>query len=393
MGRIIARDLMNTASNGSVLVIADVDVGVATKVANSLPHSRRVRIRCDRVDAGNVLEVETLLKATNAFAILNATHHRFNSTVMKGALAARTHYCDLGGLFHHTRAQLRQHLVWKRAERLALLGIGAAPGIVNVLARASADTMERVTEIHIYVGGVDHKRRQVTAPFGVSYSVRTLFEEASQQAAVFSGGRLIFEPPMSGARRVRFPMPVGAQTAVLTLHSEIATLPLTYRRKGIRACTFRIAFPPNTIERLAFLRELGLFDTTPIRISGTNVIPIEFLALVAESGAPARQSGIPDECEILRVVVRGRRNGEAIEDTIDCHARGNRKWRTGSDIDTGCPPSIAMQMLARGEITARGVVPPEQAIPAKDFIRELQARGMRIQRRSRLWDGRPLRRT
>jgi len=393
MGRIAARDLTDTASSGSVLIIADVNLGVAAKVARSLPHSRRVRIRSARADAGNIREVESLLKTTNAFAILNATHHRFNSTVMKAALAARAHYCDLGGLFYQTRAQLREHHVWKRADRLALLGIGAAPGIVNVLARSSADTMERVREIHIYVGGIDRARGQATAPFGVSYSVRALFEEASQDAAVLRGGRVTFEPPMSGARRVRFPAPVGTQTAVFTLHSEIATLPLTYRGKGIRACTFRIAFPPNAIERLALLRELGLFSTTPVRISGANVIPGEFVALVAESAAPARESHIPDEYEILRVVVRGHRNGKTVEDTIDCHVQGNRKWRIGSDIDTGCPPSIAMQMLARGEITTRGVVPPEQAIPAKDFIRELRARGMRIERRTRRWDARPVRRT
>jgi lysine 6-dehydrogenase len=93
--------------------------------------------------------------------------------------------------------------------------------------------------------------------------------------------------------------------------------------------------------------------------------------------------GIPDEYEILRVVVRGRRNRRTVEDTVDCHVQGNRAWRVGIDVDTGCPPSIAMQMLARGEITARGVVPPEQAIPAEPFFRELRRRGMIIRTRRR----------
>jgi hypothetical protein len=37
-------------------------------------------------------------------------------------------------------------------------------------------------------------------------------------------------------------------------------------------------------------------------------------------------------------------------------------------------------MLARGEIAARGVLPPEVAIPAEPFFREVIARGMIIQR-------------
>jgi len=326
-----------------------------------------------------------MLRSAGAFAIINATHHRFNIEVMDAALAAGAHYCDLGGLFHQTRRQLRRHAAWKRADRLALVGIGAAPGVVNVLARSAADTMDRVREIHVAVAGVDRTRGRRAPPFGVSYSVRTLFEEASQPAAVFADGRLRFKPAMSDARAIRFPSPVGWQAPVLTLHSEVATLPRSYAGKGIRECTFRIAFPPEVVERLGFLREIGLLSTTAVHIGGAITTPREWLAAVVERSAPPPWRGIPNEYEILRVVVRGRRNRATVEDTIDCHVRGNREWRVGVDVDTGCPPSIAMQMLARGEITERGVVAPEQAIPVEPFFHELARRGMRIRTRRRPW--------
>jgi saccharopine dehydrogenase-like NADP-dependent oxidoreductase len=385
MGRITARDLAETAPNGSTVVIADADANVAARVTSSLPRSRHLVLRSASVDAAEPRRVAALLKSVNAFAIINATHHRFNIAVMDAALAAGAHYCDLGGLFHHTRAQLRRHATWKSADRLALVGIGAAPGIVNVLARSAADTMDVVREIHVAVAGVDRTRGRRMPPFGVSYSVRTLLEEASQPAAVFRDGRVRFEPPMSGAHEVRFPSPVGWQVPALTLHSEVATLPRSYRRKRIRECTFRIALPPATVQHLTLLREIGLLSTTPIRIGGAVVAPREWLVAVIERAASPQWRGIPDEYEILRVVVRGRRNRTAVEDTIDCHVRGNRAWRVGIDIDTGCPPSIAMQMLARGEITARGVVAPEQAVPVKPFFRELQHRGMLIRTRRRPW--------
>ena len=382
MGRIAARDLVETLPNGSRVMIADANANVASSVARSLPRHRRIDVRSAPVDAQDSRRLSALLARVNAFAVINATHHRFNVSVMEAALSARTHYCDLGGLFHHTRVQLRQHNAWKRADRLAILGIGAAPGIVNVLARSAADTMERVREIHIFVAGIDRTGRQGPPPFGVSYSVRTLLEEAAEPAAVLRKGRLQFEPPMSGARRIRFPPPVGPQLPVFTLHSEIATLPLTYRKKGIRECTFRIAFPSPTVERLAFLRELGLLSATPVRAGSAVLAPREFLASIVEGEKPPQKSDASDEYEILRVVVRGRRNGVLVEDTIDCHVAGKRAWRLGIDMDTGCPPSIAMQMLARGEITGRGVLPPEQAVPAASFISELRIRGMQIRKRS-----------
>ena len=375
MGRIAARDLAETAPNGSTLVVADADAAVAARVVRSLPRAHGIRLHSASVDAAQPRRVAAWLRRAGAFAIINATHHRFNVAVMEAALAAGAHYCDLGGLFHQTRAQLRQHAAWKRADRLALVGIGAAPGIVNVLARSAADTMEVVREIHVAVGGIDRTRGRPRSPFGVSYSVRTLFEEASTPAALFTRGHLQFVSPMSGAQDVRFPSPVGRQMPVLTLHSEVATLPLSYRDKGIRECSFRIAFPHETLERLAFLRELNLLSS-------------DFVVAAIQRATPPAWQGIPDEYEILRVIVRGRRNRTAVEETIDCHVRGNRAWRVGIDIDTGCPPSIAMQMLARGEITARGVVAPEQAIPAGAFFRELQRRGMHIRRRRRPWSSR-----
>jgi saccharopine dehydrogenase-like NADP-dependent oxidoreductase len=374
MGRITARDLAQTTPSGSTVVIADADANVAAGVMRSLPRRRGITLRSASIDAADSRRVAALLRRVGAFAIVNATHHRYNMVVMDAALAGGAHYCDLGGLFHQTRRQLRQHAAWKRADRLALVGIGAAPGIVNVLARSAADTMDSVREIHVAVAGIDRTRGRPVPPFGVSYSMRTLFEEASQPAAVFTGGRLRFEPPMSGARDIRFPSPVGWQAPVLTLHSEVATLPRSYRVQGIRECTFRIAFPHQTVERLAFLRESGLLSSE--------------VAELIQRAAPPPWRGIPDEYEILRVVVRGRRNRTAVEETIDCHVRGNRAWRVGIDIDTGCPPSIAMQMLARGEIAARGVVAPEQAIPAEPFFRELQRRGMSIRGRRRPWSSR-----
>jgi len=389
MGRITVRDLVETAPIGTRVVIADADVAAAAAVARSLPRRSRSAVTTARADAADPANITALLRRVGAFGVINATHHRFNLAVMEGALAAHAHYCDLGGLFHQTRLQLREDRVWRQAGLLALPGIGAAPGVVNVLARSAADTMQEVREIHVAVGGIDRTRGRPVSPIGISYSIQTVLEEASQPAAMLTGGRLTFVPPMSDARAVTFPAPVGRQRPALTLHSEVATLPRSYRRKGIRECTFRIAFPAEIVERLTFLRSAGLLSTVPLRAGGAAVAPRDLL-VAALRGLPASPEwhGAPDEYEVLRVVVRGRRDGQWVEETVDCHVPGIPAWRTGIDVDTGCPPSIAMQMLARGEITARGCVAPEVALPAAPFFNELGRRGMTIRRRRASWSSR-----
>jgi saccharopine dehydrogenase-like NADP-dependent oxidoreductase len=45
---------------------------------------------------------------------------------------------------------------------------------------------------------------------------------------------------------------------------------------------------------------------------------------------------------------------------------------------TAFPTSIAAQMLVRGEVTAKGVLPPEQCIPLVPLMKELEKRGIVI---------------
>jgi saccharopine dehydrogenase-like NADP-dependent oxidoreductase len=169
----------------------------------------------------------------------------------------------------------------------------------------------------------------------------------------------------------------------------VATLPLSYRDKGIRECTFKIAFSDELEDRLRFLRALGMISTEPVEVRGAKagaVIPQDVLLALAARLPKVEWSGVPDEYEVLRAVVRGEVGGQSIEATVDCHTPGIPEWGLGVDVDTGCPPSIAMQLLARGDITARGVLPPERAIPPEPFFAELKKRHMTVKRAIRRLD-------
>jgi saccharopine dehydrogenase-like NADP-dependent oxidoreductase len=375
MGRIAVRDLVETAPADLPILVADRDGPAAEAVAAASGG----RARALRVDVARVAATARALRG--AFAIVNCCQHDFNLRVMEAALGAGAHYCDLGGLFHVTREQLGLHARFLRADRLALLGIGAAPGVVNVLARAAADEMERVDEIHVLVGGADRTPGRQAGVLGASYSIETILDEASLPAAVFSGGEFAFVEPMSDPQPVEFPPPVGLRHPARTLHSEVATLPLTYGGRGIREVSFRIAFPDALAERLRFLHALGMTSREPVRLRGRSAVaPRDLLGALVRRLPRGAPGGPPDEHEVLRVVVRGARGGAEVEEVLDCQTAGIPDWGLGVDADTGCPPSIAVQLLRAGVIDARGVLPPEQAVPAAPFFAELERRGMRIER-------------
>ncbi len=383
MGRIIVRDLVETVPDCVEIVLADRDHQTASAIARSLRGSTRGRAGRRRVtvkvvDATRTRQTARALEGTTV--LVNACHHAFNLRLMDVALACGAHYCDLGGLFHVTLEQLRRHQSFVRAGLLAICGMGSAPGIVNVMARAAADRLDTVSDIHIAVGTIDRTPRKHPGLLSTSYTIHTVLDEASQPAALFTNGKLRFVEPLSGADPVEFPAPVGRQYPARTLHSELATLPASFKAKGVREVSFRIAFPGDLTERLRFLHRLGMTSTKPVRVGAKSVAPRDLLLALLDAQPASIVTGLVDEYEVLRVSVRGTRGGATVDEVSDCHVPGIPAWRLGVDVDTGCPPSIIAQMLVRDEIDARGVLPPERAVPPEPFFRALEQRGMRIMR-------------
>lgn len=347
IGRVVVRDLFESHPRNHIL-IADYNEAAARAYARSF---RSRRVTAAFADAGKPVRLAQLFRGNSV--VINCTQHDFNVNVMRAALAAKIHYADLGGLFCHTRRQLRFHRQFRRAGLTAVLGTGCAPGITNVMTRAAVDKLGRVESVKIRVGTKDFNPPATS--FCFPYSAQTIVEEFTLTPWIFEYGKFHEIEPRTAWERVAFPPPVGKQWLVRTRHSEIATIPLAFRAQGITSCDFKVGFDR------AFVREvMGRLK------AGWTVR--DFAQLPAPRGKP-------NDYEISRVIVRD--GNRSI--TVDCHAKANRRWHASAgDIDTGCPPSIIAQMIASGVIAGHGVWAPELAVPVEPFFRELRKRGMKI---------------
>jgi lysine 6-dehydrogenase len=364
MGRIIARDMKEAGVVEPV--IADRELG------------RAAGLDVEFVPV-EVADPDSLARAlAGAACTIASLPYRLNLRAMAGALAAGTHYIDLGGLFHQTLLQREQHTAFRDAGRMAILGMGSAPGIVNLMAAEAAAGMTRVDEVHCMVGAHDSTLWETPPLLPFGYSPDTLLDEFALPSAVFRGGEIRMVPPLHPAerRRERFPDPLGELELDTTLHSEVATLPDFFRARGVREVTFRQGFDAAFADRLRFLVQLGLVDNQPLH--GFGVAPRDLLkALLSRLPAP-RPAGPGDRHEILRVRVFGSDGGSPQAVTLDCHAGPHAGGGVGPDIDTGAPPSIAAQLLGDELPIRPGVFAPEGAIPWAPFRRELERRGMTI---------------
>lgn len=376
MARTIVRDLSENARVEEIL-IADYQGEKAEEFAASFRDSR---IRGSVVDAYKIDETADRVKGYDA--VINAAQYYVNMSVMKACLKARCHYNDLGGMFHTTREQLNLFDDFRKAGLAAVLGIGGAPGITNVLARYGYDQLDTVDIVRLSDAGVDMTDMKSIDAFVPPYSIRTIMEEYSDESVEFIDGQYKTLPPISGAMEIDFPEPIGRRTCIHTLHSEPATIPASFKEKGVKEVTWRLSLPAEFEQKAQFLASLGFASKEPIEVQGVKIAPVEVLATVVEQQIKDKLEGVTlrmDDMECLRAQVIGKKNGREVEYIVDCIVKTHSRWGFGSgDVSTGVPPCVAAQMQGEGRIEP-GVWGPEKAIDPEYFFSELAKREMRVQ--------------
>src|SRR5579864_6354702 len=299
MGRIAVRTLTEF-SDVDQITIADYNEERAHEVAAALASSK---LEVKQIDVNDEERLRKLLHGADA--VLNAVEYVYNLPILRACIQEKVHYADLGGLFHMTRTLMALHAEALAAGITAILGIGGTPGITNLLARAAVDQLDRVDSIKVQLGCGDETSS--TAPLVAPYSIRTILDEFTKEPMVFQDGKWYPQQPLTGQEEIIFPLPVGRATAVYSLHSECASFPISFREKGIRHVSFKIAFPGDFMTKLKFLVDLGFGRNEPVNVRGVSVSPREVLASLLEA-FPAEQVE-PQDCDVLRVVTAGKMDG------------------------------------------------------------------------------------
>jgi len=367
-GRCSVRDLATGGVFDSV-VAADLDAelaGAAAKAAGA-------RASATTIDVRNKAAVVSLLHGADV--VVNAVQYTFNLAVMEAALEARVPYLDFGGLFHTTRRQLAMDEAFRRAQRVAIPGLGQVPGISNVLAMQACEDLDRVESLVIRDGWRD---LTVGGPeISFTWSPSTFLDEMILPAQVFEGGAYREYPPMSGAEEFEFGPPVGRTRVYRTLHSEPATLPDSLRSKGLAHCEWKEGGPG--IEVLRTMSLLGLGSEAPLEVRGQKVSPREFtLALLRREKLLGSPEGVDViDWEVCDIEVRGTKDGRPVVRHAIGRFPPRPDWHlTATEYAVGVAGAVGAELIAQGKVREHGVVPPERCVPALAFRAALAKRGI-----------------
>ncbi len=371
MGCISVQDLAGDKRVKEV-VIADQDLAQARTVAEII---NSPKIAIEQVDVTDHDGLVGLLK--DADACVNATVYYFNLQVMEACLETHVPYTDMGGLFHLTRKQLELNDRFAEAGVSAVLCMGSAPGVPNIQARYAADRLDTIDSIRIY----DGIKPPPAEDLRFAYAVPTIIDEMTMPAMVYRDGEFVACEPLSEFEDYWFTPPLGLLPMHLSLHSEVATLPITFQDKGLKECTFKINYwgmARETVEKVRVLADFGFASLDPVEVIGQTVVPRDFLVAMMSGYVPPIDEFLappktkpPDWVKEIVTEVRGTKDGKALTyrlGTLTCKGA----------LPTGVAPARAAIWLAEGRISL-GVHPPEAALDPEPFLKELEEREIHTQ--------------
>jgi saccharopine dehydrogenase-like NADP-dependent oxidoreductase len=341
---------------------------------------RRLRVSC--------LDCTDEDAAAQAFAGYDVV---INSAMVKGrfvnvtraALAAGAHYLDMTSLGEEP-LQFELNDEFEKRGLTAILDMGTAPGLSNIMAAYCIERLERTESIDfawgvINVTPADHQTR----PMQWGYGFEGIMHLMSGPSIVYEDGEIKRLEPR--AMPEPYPFKSGEQVIAGMPHREPEMLAESFADAGIRRIRYRQAFDAESERKYAFLRDLGFASHEPIDVNGAQVAPYDVLwalieRLPPERGQPARFVS-EGNC-----IARGTKDGVRTEVRLmvrtdpdsEMHRHFTSRGAYGS-YRTGICAAITAVMLGRGEVTKRGVYRPEQCVPATDYIREQRRVGMEVE--------------
>ncbi len=365
--------------------LADYDAGRASALVAGLDDGR---FSGHAIDASSREAVVTLIRETQADAVLNAVDPLFNVPIFDACFEAGVTYLDMAmtlsephptnpyekvgvklGDYQFDRAQ-----AWADRGLLALVGIGIEPGAADVFARHAAD--ELFSEID-EVGVRDGANLEVEGyDFAPTFSIWTTIEECLNPPVIWERGRGWYTTaPFSEPEVFDFPEGIGPVECVNVEHEEVLLVP---RWIDCERVTFKYGLGNEFIEVLKALHKLGLDSKETIPVKGAEVAPRDVVAAALPNPATLGDRMTGKTC--AGTLVTGLGTDGAPRKTYLYHVVDNawsmREYGSQAVVwQTAINPVIALELLAEGHWTGTGVLGPEAFAP-QPFLDKLAEYGV-----------------
>jgi saccharopine dehydrogenase (NAD+, L-lysine-forming) len=312
-----------------------------------------------KIDATNEENLNQMIKDADVAVNCVGPFYKFAPKILNSAISQGVDYVDVCDDYDTTQDLLDEyHKKAQDAGVTCIVGLGASPGLTNVVAAYASSKLTKVDDITVCVTrGIDEE-----AGGAIPYHMLHcwLGEIPVFKNGSFTKGRGLVD----GKEMVTFPKPFGQTNVYYFGHPETVTLPRYI--KGVQNVSCKGTFFPQIFRKtLLQLDDLGLISDEKIDMNGIEFSPIDFLA----SAIPLMIMKLSTQIEDIPiggsvlVKVVGEKDGIPKSYTYG----GIARMREG----TATPAAVGAEMIIKGEIKSPGVHAPEGCVPPAKFLNNL----------------------
>lgn len=337
----------------SEIVAIDLDASALERLTAVAAHVR--------VLAMDVLTDDIAAALDGVWGVVSALgpFTRFGEVTLGAAIVAGCHYVDINDDWEPTLTALEHGEAAAQAGVTALIGMGASPGVSNLLAKLAA---EQLDETHELLTGWPMGTLAPPEPSGRPNAATLHFvHQTTGTVRVHRDSEAQLVAPLE-KRTIPYP-DYGDLKAWIIGHPEAVTLPRTFT--SLRVCENLGTGPEWVFDRIREIAaRVDRGELTQADAAREIEAGFERPAALQHSARPERSRPAPGLWAWAGGIVAGAPAHVAAELT--------RFPADGMAGATAIPAAIGLQLIARGLISQRGVVTPEEAVPPAEFFAEYE---------------------
>jgi len=358
------------AADVDEVVVADINIEAARAFEKRID-SRKIKIL--QLDITNEPALLKAMHDVDVVANFVGPFFRFAEPVVNAAIKSKTNYVDICDDAAPTLHLLDHYQEAARdASVTILLGMGASPGVANMIVRKLADQNDSIDEaaIHWSVSAND-----IDSDLSADLSNVAIYEHAIEliaaNAVQFLDGHYTDLEGGTDLEEVTF-RNLGPQSVYYVSHPEPVTIPRYIQLNKVvnKGCV------PGLDEVLFALRDFALTSHDLVVVKGVEMqavdLGVAILARLDQVSDPIPESELP-VCSDIFVVVAGTRAAQKRVTRVDIVTS---EGLPRMDHITGSGAAVGILMMGRGQIVDRGVYAPEGCVSPTTFFTELEGFGI-----------------
>ncbi len=367
--------LYDLASDDEVkkIICADSRFDQLSKISRFTSMEKIVQAK---IDANNTSDLSGLFQ--QADVVINLLPKEYNPVVNEAALRARVSVVDTNYMYHPELLDQKA----KDAGIAIMPECGLDPGIDLVIYGDAKKRFDSLSTVKSYCGGFPEKKA-CTNPlnYKISWIWRGVLSSTMRESRIIRDGKIISIPALNQHDKehihaVEFPG-LGPLEAIPNGDAVYFTDIMGITGQITHTGRYSLRWPGWS----AFwqpLKALGLLSEEPVEGIPGNVTPMDFMDKLLAPQLVYQD----DEKDLVAMlnVFEGLKDGIPMRFTSSMLIeRDLSNGIMAMSKGVGYAACIVAKMLAKGEITAKGVLSPIMHIPVQPFMEGLKKRGIQIQ--------------